>query len=343
MEKKMMHPITAQSSFYRKNIVSLFSKKKTPFRGWGRKRTGRLAVKLAQWFHRDFILLEDGFIRSVGLGSDLTQPYSLVIDRRGIYFDPTKESDLEYLLNFHHFTSDELSRAERIRSQIIEEKISKYNHFEGVSLHIPNNKTIVLVPGQVEDDASIRYGAPQMSNLKLLKQARANAPKAYIIYKPHPDVLAGNRTGEITEHEALKYCDHIVTEVSLDSVLMLCDEVHTMTSLVGFEAMMRDIKVYTYGLPFYAGWGLSNDKHACERRKRKLEIDELVAATLLLYPHYIDPTTREPCEVEVMLRGLKLERDKFESSVVYRKSIKWRHAASRKLQRLSRLFQRDLI
>jgi len=217
--------------------------------------------------------VEDGFIRSVGLGSDLTRPYSLVIDNRGIYFDPTQESDLEYLLNYHTFSETQLLRAKKLCKYLIKNRLSKYNNYADVQLDFPSNKKIVLVPGQVEDDASIRLGAPGMTNLKLLQMARENAPDAYIVFKPHPDVLSKNRVGDVAESEALKYCDHVINEVSLDSMLSICDEVHTMTSLVGFEALMRGIRVYTYGLPFYAGWGLTVDK--------KLVLDEIESLHLV--------------------------------------------------------------
>ena len=170
---------------------------------WGMKRFDEVE-QYAKEHHIAVYRVEDGFIRSIGLGSDLTRPYSLAIDSRGIYFDPTRESDLEHILNFHRFTQDELSRAKRTREWIIQEKISKYNSFDTQSLHVPKDKKVVLVPGQVEDDASIRYGASGMSNLKLLKQVREQAPEAYIIYKPHPDVLAGNRIGRVDPDEALQ-------------------------------------------------------------------------------------------------------------------------------------------
>ncbi len=56
-----------------------------------------------------------------------------------------------------------------------------------------------------------------------------------------------------------------------------------MTSLTGFEALLRGKAVFTYGLPFYAGWGLTQDRHAHPRRHRRLSIDELVAAALIGY------------------------------------------------------------
>ncbi|MEA3491834.1 MAG: capsular polysaccharide biosynthesis protein [Campylobacterota bacterium] len=305
---------------------------------WGKKAFEDVE-RYAKESEIDIYRVEDGFIRSVGLGSDLTRPYSLVIDHRGIYFDPTKESDLEHILNFHSFTSDELTQAKYIKEKIIKDKLSKYNHHTSISLEIPKDRTVILIPGQVEDDASITYGAPDMSNLKLLQQVRADASEAYIIYKPHPDVAAGNRLGKIDRYEALNYCDRIVTDISIESVLLLSDEVHTMTSLVGFEAIMRGIKVYTYGTPFYAGWGLSIDKKECKRRVRRVEIDELVAATLLLYPYYIDPSSRELSDIGVTIEELKLERDRFNRSMSYQKSIKIYNLISRKLQWLLRLFR----
>ncbi|HHD73153.1 MAG TPA: capsular polysaccharide biosynthesis protein, partial [Epsilonproteobacteria bacterium] len=309
---------------------------------WGKKKFGEVE-RYAKEKNIPIYRVEDGFIRSVGLGSDLTQPYSLVIDSRGIYFDPTRESDLEYLLNFHSFSDDEIVRAKKIRKQIIREKFSKYNSFEERELKVPKDKKIILVPGQVEDDASIQYGAPGMTNLKLLQKARKRAPEAYILYKPHPDVLAGNRVGQVGLDEAMAYCDRIIEGLSIDSVLAVCDEVHTMTSLVGFEAILRDIEVYTYGLPFYAGWGLSIDSRQCDRRKRALSADQLAAGVLLLYPRYIDPITEVLCEPELTLKGLKLIRNKRASSFFYRKQREWQNQISRKVQRLIGKLQKNSI
>jgi len=83
------------------------------------------------------------------------------------------------------------------------------------------------------------------------------------------------------------------------------DEVHTLTSLTGFEALLRNISVSVWGQPFYAGWGLTID-HAPQlpRRGRNLLIEELVAGTLILYPRYIDPLTGLPCTPEVLLDRL---------------------------------------
>jgi capsular polysaccharide export protein len=281
--------------------------------------------------------VEDGFVRSVSLGSDLTKAYSLVVDGQGIYFDPTHPSDLEHTLNTYDFDEKLLERARKLRRYLVEKKISKYNIYGDKVLRLEGlreGQRVAMVPGQVEDDASIRYGANGMQNIELLREARRTASDAYIIYKPHPDVLVGNREGNVTEEDALQYCDTIITEASLDSVLMLADEVHTMTSLVGFEALLRGKKVYTYGMPFYAGWGVTVDIQKSERRTTQRTLDELVAAAFILYPRYIDPQDNSSCEIEQLLEVVDKEKNRYNNDTFYKLRVDIRNWISRKIQLL---------
>lgn len=130
------------------------------------------------------------------------------------------------------------------------------------------------------------------TNLRLLIAVRARNPDAFIVYKPHPDVSSGNRVGQVDWAQALQWADHIETTASVIDCLGTCGSVHTMTSLTGFDALLRGIPVYTYGMPFYAGWGLTVDcglqLSAAERRTRRLSLDELVAGVLLRYAVYWD-------------------------------------------------------
>ena len=280
--------------------------------------------------------VEDGFIRSVSLGSDLTKAYSIVVDSKGIYFDPTQESDLENILNNYIFNEEILKRSQDLQKYLVANKISKYNIYKDKQLNINNHKKqkVVLIIGQVEDDASIIYGANGMSNMELIKKVKKTTQDAYIIYKPHPDVLSGNRKGNVANDEALKYCDTIITDASLDSVLNLADEVHTMTSLVGLEALIRGKKVYTYGLPFYAGWGVTSDDKICKRRVEKRNLDELVAATFIIYPKYIHPITNKLCQIEELLEEIDKEKNRYNNDKIYRIYIDIRNLISRKIQLL---------
>ncbi|TNF95116.1 MAG: capsular polysaccharide biosynthesis protein [Gammaproteobacteria bacterium] len=265
-------------------------------------------LKIVVWGYRDspefkqfasknnipILRMEDGFIRSIGLGSDLTSPASLILDSRGIYFDPGHPSDLEIILSEHDFSAEEIQQAENLKTAITSKGISKYNlgNRNPLRHHATEGQPIILVPGQVEDDASILTGCDDIkTNEQLIRAVRKSNPGAYIIYKPHPDVVTGNRDN-VPFAENTVY-DQLVIDNSIDSCLDSVDEVHTMTSLVGFEALLRGLKVTTYGMPFYAGWGLTRDQMKHDRRTRKLSLHELIAGTLVCYPRYISNITRE--------------------------------------------------
>lgn len=92
------------------------------------------------------------------------------------------------------------------------------------------------------------------------------------------------------------YC--VNPRVVFGNSLGIVDEVHTLTSLTGFEALLRGIEVHAYGGPFYAGWGLTNDRIDFPRRKAGLSLEELIAGTLILYPSYYDWQTKGFCTPE---------------------------------------------
>jgi capsular polysaccharide export protein len=253
----------------------------------------------------NLIEVEDGFLRSHGLGADCVPPLSITVDSAGAYFDPAAPSELENLLQNGSFNAALLDRARCLRQLIIAAGLSKYGRGE-VELSRRSDRRHILVPGQVEDDRSVQTGGCGLAtNLDLLKRVREQAPDAYIIYKAHPDVVAGHRTGAIPDRVCLQYADEIASDEPITSLIAMVDEVHVNTSLAGFEALMREKQVTTYGVPFYSGWGLTCDLGPVPaRRSARRTLDELVAATLLLYPRYLDPETGLPCPPEVVVARL---------------------------------------
>jgi len=232
--------------------------------------------------------IEDGFLRSVGLGADLIKPLSWVVDGSGIYYDSTRPSDLETLLAKMDFDDELVSRAAALRSRIVASGLTKYNVGQTSWVRPHSASHVILVPGQVESDASIAYGAPEVrTNMDLLRAVRDANPDAYLVYKPHPDVHARLRAVGRGETEAYRWCNEIVTNVHMGDLLMAVDEVHVLTSLAGFEALLRRKAVTCYGQPFYFGWGLTHDLAHNTKRSRRLILDELVAAALIKYPLYL--------------------------------------------------------
>nr|VFJ69175.1 MAG: capsular polysaccharide export protein [Candidatus Kentron sp. DK] len=307
---------------------------------WGGATPPEIA-ELARETGAHLVRMEDGFFRSVGLGSDLIAPLSLVLDERGMYFDPNRESDLEHVLNTAAFTQEEIQRAGRIRGFIVTHGITKYNLEPRLPVRWDSGgKRVVLVPGQVEDDASIRLGCEDVrTNLGLLEAARRACPETYLVFKPHPDVASGNRKGKVAVDDLRRLADHVEEDRDIISCIEACDIVHTMTSLSGFDALLRGKKVVVYGRPFYAGWGLTEDHLPMPRRTRKRTLDELAAGTLLRYPLYWDPVRKGYTTCEAVLRRLVERRDALAASgKLERLRTGWLRRQLRKLGFLLRAF-----
>ncbi|MCK0102967.1 capsular polysaccharide biosynthesis protein [Pseudohalocynthiibacter sp. F2068] len=251
--------------------------------------------------------IEDGFLRSKGLGAELVPPLSLVVDDLGIYYDPERESRLEKMIAARaELESGAESRITDILQRIRRSGISKYNLKSDSSLNLPEG-AFILVPGQVEDDASIIKGCDDVkSNLELLEAVREANPDATILYKPHPDVMAGLRKGAIPEIEALRHADQVMSDTDPIALIEACNRVWTMTSLLGFEALLRGKPVTCLGAPFYAGWGLTQDFGPVPaRRNVRVSLEALAYAALIDYPRYHDPVTNRPCPIEVILDRLE--------------------------------------
>ncbi len=278
------------------------------------------------------VLVEDGFVRSVGLGSALQPPASIFLDTRGVYYDPSQASDLEHILANARFDPELMSRARLIIRRLRTRGISKYAHQRPVASTAPQKRSRlrILVPGQVADDLSVLRGGGEIKdNLALLRAVRAARPDAHIIYRPHPDVEGGYRKGMLPDAIVLGFADEISRGGNIIECMTQVDELHTMTSLAGFEALVREIPVTTYGVPFYAGWGLTQDMGVIpKRRGRKLSIEELVAGTLLLYPRYLDPKTHLPCALEILL-------DRFDDPDLWRPTV-WMHLRRLQIAALKR-------
>lgn len=247
---------------------------------------------------------EDGVLRSRGLGAALAPPLSLVADTCGIYYDPTRASDLESLIATPPPPGGTL-RAERLIAALTAAGLSKYNLPAAPLPDLPQGHRI-LVPGQVEDDASIRLGAgAERTNLALLQRTRAENPDAVILYKPHPDVDAGLRPGALPPEATAGLADLVLPHSDPAVVIASVNEVWTITSTLGFEALLRGKPVTCLGAPFYAGWGLTRDLGPVPaRRTARPTLAALAHAVLIAYPRYFDPVSGLPCPPEVIVTRL---------------------------------------
>lgn len=258
--------------------------------------------------------IEDGFLRSRGLGAALVPPLSLALDDLGIHYDPARESRLERLIATP-LPPGGAARAARLRAAILAARVSKYNlppdasAAQGLAALRKSrpDAPVILIPGQVEDDAAIRLGAHAVrTNRDLILAARAAFPGAILLYKPHPDVEAGLRNGAVPDAATL--ADLVLGGTDALSALALADRVFTITSGLGFEALLRGVPVTCLGIPFYSGWGLTDDRAPVPARRLAVlprpDLDRLTYAALIGYPRYLDPVTRQPCPPELAVERL---------------------------------------
>ena len=270
---------------------------------WGARKAENLRAKYPD---RELFTMEDGFVRSAGLGVDLNRPSSLVLDRRGIYYDSRQPSDLEVHLNKARITDEQFEQALAIIDKLITSKTTNYNIGDGIDSSLSEwiedqkaqGKQIILVPGQVEGDASIAFGSPRWkTNLGLMQQVKQDFTDAVILYKPHPDIVANGRKNKSNIMEEKLIADRTVSDINIALLYDKVDRVCVLTSLSGFEALIRGVAVSVYGLPFYAGWGLTDDRLNIPRRTAKLSVESLVYTSLVTYPRYVNWETGRFCSL----------------------------------------------
>ena len=265
----------------------------------------------ARFHNVKLIAVEDAFLRSRNLGRIQKAAFSLAIDSKGIYYDATKPSDLEDLLNTFDFSAHRtlIERAKRNIRSMLNSGISKYNHVQHVDIETiygPKHRKRILVIGQAEDDHSIKYGyMGTITNNDVVKIAYSENRDAEIIYKPHPDVLSGLREPRSNPEDVRGIAKILKAPLSISDALKTIDHVYTVTSLAGFEAVLRDIPTTTLGCPFYSGWGLTNARQNTPRRTRKLTKEEVFAASYILYSKYYNPYTNEKMEIEDVIQALR--------------------------------------
>jgi capsular polysaccharide export protein len=277
----------------------------TAFVGWGSKASGRRAQWIARKLHMRSLALEDGFLRSVGRSDP---PLSLIADDLGIYYDASAPSRLEQTI------ASPVTHAQRTRSEALIDawrtgRVSKYNHAPEYAGPLPDR--YVLVVDQTLGDASISRGWADASTFThMLDAAIAENTDATVLVKVHPDIATRGKLGHFDIARIARHPRIVVLADSAHPTRLIeqAEVVYTVTSQMGFEALIWGRRVRCFGMPFYAGWGLSEDILRPPARRGAASLAQLVHAALIALPRYIDPQSGQRCEVEVVLRHIAAER-----------------------------------
>ncbi|MEM8563455.1 MAG: hypothetical protein AAGF57_14540 [Pseudomonadota bacterium] len=298
---------------------------------WGHKFSGTAsasrAIRSVAQTRQPLFLVEDGFFKNVCTAAvatdmDYRAGVSFTIDDSAFYFDATKPSRLEQMLNSEKELSDqEIDRARALVQRIVEQQLSKYNHQPDSCSGIEEiERGAVLVVDQTKGDFSIVRGHANSNTFAvMLEAALKENPNSKIVVKTHPDTLASSKIGgyysNLKRDERVQIINQEVNPISL---LRKFDKVYVCTSQMGFEALMLGIEVVTFGMPFYAGWGCTDDRCATlrssqtnARRKRSRSILELFHFAYIDYSHYVDPVKQCPCDIEDVLDFLVKKRAEY--------------------------------
>jgi capsular polysaccharide export protein len=286
-----------------KNIIPKIDKDAI-FLGWGYQNSGFDAMQMPKW-----ILLEDGFIRSVGLGVEGYPAFSIVEDDMGMHYDANRFTRIEKILKETNFSNELIEKAKEAIKLIKKYKISKYN-LSPMKLPKLSSKKKVLVIAQTANDNSLKYSRALEFSPEAMIKAALEENEAEVYVKIHPDVLSGKKKSSIDLDLAKKYCKVITDNVNPILLLEEFDKIYTQSSQMGFEAILLDKEVVLFGLPFYAGWGLSDDRIKCKKRNRKLTKEEVFAGAYILYSKYYNPYAKRECDIIETIEEIKEQRDK---------------------------------
>lgn len=289
-------------------LYSIFSPDIDGVVSWG----GRISAKVAEGVSRLRRLrhwyLEDGFLRSAGLGKTGSIPLSIVADDLGLAVDARRASRLETLIG--EATAEQHSAGAEIRDAIVRHRISKYNHLPHKSLNIQmTTKRRVLLVDQVVGDVSVPRALGSAKSFKVMLREAAESGFQCLL-RTHPDVMAGYRKGYLSEAADRAGFVLCGDPISVSSILDTVDEVWTVSSQLGFDALLRGIPVRCYAMPFYAGWGLTEDRQTLhskaaisDRRSSSRTIEQIAYSAYCSYPMYRDPSTWKEID---MFRAIEL-------------------------------------
>jgi capsular polysaccharide export protein len=277
---------------------------------WGVGRPfSETARAVAERLGLPYVALEDGFLRSVRPGLLGEAGASLVADPVGVYYDSTRPSLLERLVAEPGSVAL-LDRAQAAMAAVRRRRVSKYNHAPD---QVPEGlgDDIAVVVDQRAGDMSVRLSrAPADAFAAMLRLAIEEHGRARVVVKTHPDAIVGGRGGYLARAAGAEGVAVVSESVNPWAVLERARAVYTVSSLLGFEALMAGVPVTCFGTPFYGGWGLTRDRVACPRRAARVPVEQVFAAAYIRYTRYLDRETGEPTEVETVIRQLADARDR---------------------------------
>lgn len=229
---------------------------------------------------------------------------SVVLDDQGVPFDAARPSDFERLAETARFGPDLTARAAALRARLVGLADRAGGRAEALHAEIrakSQGRRVVFVIPDAEGRAWSEWVEDIAAGPRLATAVRAARPSDFLVYVERPDLARWRKAGPFRSIAMRRAVDFVMRHPEPETLLAAADEVHVPASILGFHALLRGLPVVAWGTPFYAGWGLTEDRSALPRRTRRLSLDELTAAVLILAARYTDPVSGLPATPEDIL------------------------------------------
>ncbi|MEA1052141.1 glycosyltransferase [Lamprobacter modestohalophilus] len=265
------------------------------------------------FFETGFLATTHSWAHSFNEGRPEYACLGYVFDDMAHYFMADYPNRIIQKLNSdEELTPEQQARAKGLIDRIVRQRISKYNAqpmraptmTEGYSRR-------VLVCDQAYADASTVYGKVDDAKFEqMLVAALQENPDAEVIVKTHPDSSwkKNERKGYYAHLTAAGRIRLLREPVNPFAIFDQVDKVYVGTSQMGLEALFAGKKVVCFGVPFYAGWGLTDDRQPTPHRSRTRSLEELFYYFYIWYTIYHVPGCAIPSEVEDVLDYIETNR-----------------------------------
>lgn len=265
------------------------------------------------------LFVESGFIYSLDIALLDGRGISIVLDDRTQYYDATRISRLQLLLEHGPELTDEQSdRSIRAMALIRQGRVSKYNHAPDIPLQIGRaGRSKLLLVDQRFGDRSVTCGCANTETFKqMLLDAAARRELCDIIIKRHPDAIRGGKSSYFSNERLDSWLGsdrshiHLIDyDINPHSLIDVIDEVYVATSGMGFEALMAGKIVHCYGAPFYAGWGVTDDKLSLPERTRYRSIGDIFHFSHIVCSRYYNPDLGKVIDIEDAIQYIIAKKD----------------------------------
>ncbi|GAB5459475.1 MAG: hypothetical protein Hens3KO_25050 [Henriciella sp.] len=291
-KKVLLHTTSKQKQFD--------ASKKPLMIGFGLRGSADKARKIVAKSQAELALVEYGLISAMGIPSLADFKFSLIVDDLGIFFDTTTRSRTEQLILDGDGDPILKARAKKFIQTVVEHDIVKYNDSPKMALEDVGNKRKILVMDQTSGDLSIEFGQCHKFDFSSMLEHALAQDNAHVFLKLHPETVQGVKDAnyDLRTLQGVENLTLIVDNCNAMHLIKQVDEVYVMTSGAGLEALMVGKPVTCFGVPFYAGWGLTTDMQPFSNERVERTLEDVIAAVFLKQTLWFDPITQQETTAE---------------------------------------------